>query len=165
MTLRFNADELFEIAEKIEKNGARFYRKAAEQQSNPEVTELLNNLASMEEEHQIVFATMRANLDTDEPEKTVFDPDEQVANYLAAIADGNVFDLKSDPAELLTKDISLKDILHLSIGFEKDSIIFYLGMLDMIPERFGRDNIHNIINEEKKHITQLAGKLAELKKT
>ena len=30
----FNADEVFEMAEKIEKNGADFYRKAAEKAKN-----------------------------------------------------------------------------------------------------------------------------------
>ncbi len=30
MPQRFNADEIFEIAEQIERNGAAFYRRAAE---------------------------------------------------------------------------------------------------------------------------------------
>lgn len=30
MSFNFNADEIFEMAEEIERNGAKFYRKAAE---------------------------------------------------------------------------------------------------------------------------------------
>ena len=47
MSLDFNADEVFEIAEQIERNGSEFYRKAAENMSNPKAKEFLNHLAEM----------------------------------------------------------------------------------------------------------------------
>lgn len=165
MGIRFNADEIFEIAERIEKNGNRYYKKAAEIFSNDEkAVDILNKLAAMEEEHRIIFSAMRAELSETENETTIFDPEDRVKEYLKAIADGNVFDMNLDVSEELTGDITIEEIFRTAIGKEKDSIIFYLGMKDFIPERLGRNKIDHIINEEKSHITLLAKYLEDLKK-
>jgi len=157
MGSRFNADEVFAMAEKIEKNGATFYRKAAEMFSeDAETNKLMNSLAAMEEEHRIIYAAMRSELAEKESESTVFDPDNQVTEYLHAIADKNVFDMDKDPSDILTGNESVSDIIYTAIGLEKDSIIFYLGLKDVIPEKLGRSKIDNIIDEEKHHIVMLS---------
>jgi len=48
----FNADEIFEMAEQIERNGASFYRKSAESIDDPAEKKLLLDLAAMEDEHE-----------------------------------------------------------------------------------------------------------------
>ncbi len=73
MAMPFNADEVFEMAEQIERNGGKFYRAAAEK--FPAVRELLLKLAEMEDNHERTFANMRAELSTKETAQTVFDPD------------------------------------------------------------------------------------------
>jgi len=45
MSITFNADEIFEIAEEIERNGAKFYRDAAQNAKNASIKELLLDLA------------------------------------------------------------------------------------------------------------------------
>jgi len=55
LTQYFNADEIFEMAEQIERNGAKFYRRAAEQVTSPDGSELLLNLAVMEDVHEKTF--------------------------------------------------------------------------------------------------------------
>ena len=42
MGISFNADEVFEMAEAMERNGAKFYRKAAENATDAEIKRLLN---------------------------------------------------------------------------------------------------------------------------
>ena len=59
--INFNADEIFEMAEQIERNGAKFYRKAAES-IDSKSRDLLLGLAAMEDEHQKTFAAMRGEL-------------------------------------------------------------------------------------------------------
>lgn len=162
MTMHFSADEIFEMAEKIEKNGAAFYKKAAGIFKDKQANKLFHDLASMEEEHRIIYATMRGELKSSELESTVFDPDDEVKLYLHAIADKNVFD--KNPANILTGKESLFEVLTMSIGFEKDSIIFYLGLKDIMPERLGRAKINDIINEEKKHIVLLSEQLKAARK-
>ena len=155
MTIVFNADEIFEMAEQIERNGARFYRQAADGQLEPVQREMLLELAAMEDAHEKVFADMRADLLGPESETTTFDPQGEAASYLRAMVDGHVFDTKTDPTGFLESHRSIGDILRKAIDLEKDSIVFYLGMKDMVPERLGKDKIESIIREEMSHVVLL----------
>jgi len=58
----------------------------------------------------------------------------------------------------------MKEILKSAIEAEKDSIIFYLGMKDAVPEKLGKDKIEAIIKEEMGHVRLLSSELAGLKK-
>ncbi len=163
MSIQFNADEIFEMAEQIERNGARFYRKAAEGFEDAGTRDTLLNLASREDEHLKTFADMRASLPNKDRGWDMFDPEGQAAMYLRAMADGYVFDVQTDPSEKLTGKETLEEIYRTAIGLEKDSIVFYRGLREMVPENLGRDRIEDIIREEMKHITILSKGLASLK--
>lgn len=162
MGIQFNADEIFEMAEQVERNGAKFYRKAAKGFADSGTRDTLLNLASWEDEHLRIFSDMRASL----PDKIrgweMFDPQGQAAMYLRAIADGHVFDVQTDPSERLTGTETLEQIYRIAIGLEKDSIVFYQGMREMVPERLGRDKIEDIIKEEMRHVTILSNQLSSL---
>jgi len=162
MSIHFNADEIFEMAEQIERNGAKFYRKAAESAEESGLRQTLLDLAAMEDEHEKTFASMRADLSAEQRAPVTFDPEGQATVYLRAMADGYVFDVRAVPSELLTGDETLTDVLHTAIGLEKDSIIFYLGIKEMVPEKLGKGKIEQIIKEEMGHITGLSNKLASL---
>lgn len=152
MALDFNADEIFEMAEQIERNGAIFYRKAAKNVSGDEKDFLLE-LAKMEDDHEVTFKALRKELTGKEKETTTFDPNDEASQYLKALADTRVF---------FEKDINptaMKEILKAAIGAEKDSIVFYLGMKDLVPGKLGKDKIDNIIKEEMSHIKLLSSRL------
>jgi rubrerythrin len=160
MGMPFNADEIFEMAEQIERNGAKFYRAAAKKL--PVLRQVLLDLAAMEDVHEKTFAAMRAELSTSEKEPPVFDPDGQAQAYLRVMADGHVFNVKIDPAKLLAEQKSPQDILKTAIGLEKDSIAFYVGLRDGVARKAGKDKVEAIIKEEMSHIVILSQKLAEL---
>ena len=161
MGISFNADEIFEMAEQIERNGAKFYRLAAEQQADDEdASKMLLNLAVMEDEHEKTFAEIRAKIISGPPIEDVYDPEDLAALYLRAIADGRVFDIKKDPSDILSEGKSLEEILKIAISLEKDSIVFYMSFRDMVPEESGKEKIDYIINEEKQHIVGLSNQLA-----
>ena len=164
MGIPFNLNEIFEMAEQIERNGARFYRRAAEGTMDPRNRELLLHLATIEDEHEKTFASMRAILANAKRETAVFDPDGQAALYLRAMADERVFNVKTDPAELFTGKETMEDILQIAIGMEKDSIVFYLGMKELVPERLGKEGIEAIIKEEMDHLASLSKELACLRR-
>lgn len=161
MGVTFNADEIFEMAEQIERNGARFYRFAADKLAA--ARQVLLDLAAMEDEHEKTFADMRAQLSGREQEPMVFDPDNEARMYLQVVADGHVFDVKADPAERLKGKETAEDILQEAINLEKDSIAFYAGLKECVPPRAGRDKIEGIIREEFGHIATLNEKLSTLK--
>ena len=151
MSYDFNADDIFEMAEQLERNGGKFYRTAAESVSDAANKKLLMGLAEMEDQHVKTFQTMRAELTEKEKELTVFDPQGESALYLRALADTRVFFEKQIDVT------SMKEILKSAIEAEKDAIVFYLGMKDAVPEGSGKDRLDKIIKEEMGHI-QLLGK-------
>jgi len=162
MNIEFNADEIFEMAEQIERNGAEYYRKAAENIGDEaKGYKLLLQLADMEDNHERTFSRMRDKFSKPEWQED-FIPDNEVALYLRAIADGHVFNVKMNPVQLLTGHESLEEILRTAIKLEEDSIVFYLGMRDMVPPAFGKEGIEQIIKEEKSHIVTLVNLLTHL---
>ncbi|MBN1456465.1 MAG: hypothetical protein JW912_01280, partial [Sedimentisphaerales bacterium] len=62
MGITFSADEIFEMAEEIERNGAKFYRKAAKNAATKDIKDMLVNMAVMEDGHEKTFAEMRKEL-------------------------------------------------------------------------------------------------------
>jgi len=158
MTYDFNADEIFEMAEQIERNGASFYRRSAESIAEPAEKKLLLDLAAMEDEHEKTFADLRAGLSEKEKFTTLFDPDGETALYLRALADTRVFFKKKIDMS------SMEEILKKAILAEKDSIVFYLGMKEIVPVNSGKTKIDVIIKEEMVHIKLLSSKIVALKK-
>jgi rubrerythrin len=164
MSMPFSAAEILEIAEQIERNADRFYRRVAHETNDPSLRQTLLNLAAMENEHQKVLAAMRAELSSQEREPTVPDPWGEAVLYLRGIADGHVFDIKRDPVEWLTGEETKEDILKAAIDHEKDSIVFYLGMKELVPEELGKQRVDRIIREEMGHVALLSSELASSKR-
>ena len=53
MSIRFNAEEIYEMAETIERNGAKFYAEAAVKATDENVKTMLLDMAKMEEEQRV----------------------------------------------------------------------------------------------------------------
>jgi rubrerythrin len=157
MIYDFTADDVFEMAEQLERNNAKFYKEAAQNTDNPEYKKRLVELSEMEVEHEKTFIDLRSELSGSEKASTVFDPQNESALYLKALADTKIF---------FEKEIdfsSMKSVLKAAIIAEKDSIVFYLGMKEMIPEKYGNDKLDKIIKEEMDHIKILSKELIALK--
>lgn len=158
MGIDFNADEVFEIAEQIERNGAKFYRTVAENVTDADKRKILINLAEMEDEHEQTFKTMRSELSQDEKVVTTFDPEGESERYLRALADTRVFYEKEIDIT------SFEEILKAAIAAEKESIVFYLGMKAVVPAHLGKEKLDGIIKEEMGHISLLSKELMEFRK-
>jgi len=157
MDYNFTADEIFEVAVRIEANGASFYRKAAATQSEDINRSFLEQLANMEDHHQSTFKKMRSNLKSNEKQATVFDPNQETAQYLAVMADTHGGEGSPTAADSLTGNEPIQEIIDIAIGLEKESILFYLGLKDFVPPEYGQDKLDRIIREEQRHIVQLNG--------
>ncbi len=160
MAIPFNANEIFEMAQEIERNGAKFYRKAAKK--FPKFSDYFSDLASMEDDHEKTFKKMQNELAGPEVDPPVFDPDGEADMYLQVMADDQVFDTKTDPSTLLDKNKIPGDVLRMAIGLEKDSIAFYVGLRESVSQKAGKDKIDMIIRQEYSHIVTLSKKLSEI---
>jgi len=154
----FNANDILQMAEQIERNGAAFYRECAGNVADSTAVELLEKLAAMEDDHEKTFASIRTQLSAREKESTTFDPGGEAVLYLKALADTKVFFEK----RIDTSD--MEDILKSAITAEKDSIVFYLGMKELVPADLGTTRVDAIIKEEMAHIKLLSNELVALKK-
>ena len=98
MTRTFNAIEVFEIAEQIERNGAAFYRKAAELFDDSDAAGIFARLADWEIRHEAIFADMRKQLSQEGRELTTFDPKDTPldAKAMAGLA---AFGINPEPAK------------------------------------------------------------------
>lgn len=156
MSIRFNADEIFSIAIKIEENGAAFYRRAAELHSGKQFARTLESLAEMEDGHKRTFEEMKEKLSEVERAEKVFDPLGETALYLGAMGDYHGGEGSLGAREKLTGRESITEIIDIALDLEKKSILYYVGLKDLVPADLGADKIDLIINEEKKHVVQLS---------
>ena len=162
MSITFNADEVFEMAEQIERSGARFYREAATQALSRSLKDMFLRLAAMEDTHLRIFQEMRQALTDQEKGGTTFDPEGEASLYLQALADDRGFEGMKGRGEKLTGKESTRELLEIAIGAEKNSIAYYVGLRNLIPAGAGQDKVEAIIREEISHAAELRRQLAAL---
>lgn len=155
---QFNIDEVFEMARQIERNGVKFYAKAARQVGNEAVRKLLQNLSEWEQRHEQIFAGMQEDL-PEAQRRRMYDPQDEAHQYLRAFVDGRVFDRDADPSQRITGSESFSELLDMAVAIEKDSIVFYAGVKPLLGT--GADRIEQIIREELKHIRILTTDLPQ----
>ena len=109
----------------------------------------------MEDHHTSTLESMRKDLSDVEKTPTVFDPGDESLQYLTAMADNHGGEGSPKVAHALTGKESMKEIIGIAIGLEKESILFYIGLKDMIPLEYGHHKLDDIIREERKHLILL----------
>ena len=162
MAITFNADEIFEIAEQIERNGQKFYSTSAQRVSEPTAKSVLTDLANMEAEHLKIFQNLHAKLDAQAREELTWDPDGEAVAYLRAAADSHIFNTAKDPSSLLPDKAGAREILELALQFEKDTVVYFLGVADMVPERLGKAEVLGLAKQEQGHIALIQRTLSGL---
>ncbi len=154
----FAGSEIVEMGIRIEKNGRDFYLAVGDR--NRKSRELFRYLAKEEEKHIAVFQGLLAKVEKYEPPETY--PGEYFA-YLSALADDYVFTRKNQGAVMAAKVKNETGAVNLGIGFEKDSILFYLEMKRLVPE-YDRRTVEALISQEREHLRRLVELKKKLKK-
>ncbi len=163
MAITFNVDEIFEMAEQIERGAAKFYREAAKKASDKAAQKTFVDLSLMEDGHMKTFAEMRKKLTPAEKETVTFDPENQAILYLQAMADSHGTEGKKSRTEMLTGQESMSEILKIAVSAEKDSVVFYTALKDLVDPGTGKDKVEEIIDEEMGHLAILKQLLASIK--
>jgi rubrerythrin len=163
MPITFNADEIFEMAVEIEENGAKFYREAAGKAPDEETQKMLLEMAAMEDGHIKAFENMKHDLTEMEKSETVYDPNNEGALYLQAMADSHGTEGKISLTQKLTGQETIREIIEIALNAEKDSVVFYYGLKDFVSVKAGKNKVEAIIMEELSHIRILLDKLNSLK--
>ena len=162
MTMPFNASEVFDIAVDIERDGAAFYRKAMGLVADEEMREELRQLAEMEDAHEMTFTSLKKQFVGEQSQVDWFDPNGEAAGYLKNFASGQVFDMTVPPLDTLPANPSVHDILSMALRREGDTVLFFTGVANALPDGEASQAIDTIIKQEMGHVTLLSNKLRNL---
>ena len=158
MSIAFSPAELFNIAVAVERRGAAFYDTLARSSQNDAVRQSFLAMAAMEHQHIQTFQKLL----TAAP-KTFGEgfEDEEYGAYFKALVDSAVFNDDLATSELVTKVDSDKEAVEIGIDAEKDSILFYEQLQDIMAGD-AAESIGKIISEEKEHLRRLVEIKAKL---
>ena len=149
----FTATEAIEMAMEIEKNGKVFYDKVAAKVADERAKALFEDLAVQEEGHYRAFEKMLGRTQP-APELPAAEYD-QYQVYVQATLDNALFAGPETAATLAKQAEDWEAAVRAAIGFEKDTLLFFYDLRDMVRET-DREIVSNIIREEKKHLRRLA---------
>jgi len=150
----FSSSELIEVALGIERSGVAYYSSLAESATDASLRRTYNELADMERKHIRIFQNMLDSVGTYQPTYGG-ESEEEYELYLKALVDSTVFTSDKIARQMAQKASSPAEAIQIALGAEKDSILFYSEMRDLVPEQ-DRPIIDKIINEEKLHVRQLS---------
>ena len=156
MSISFSGSELINIAIGIERRGIAFYDIMTRSVDNTTTRDVFQYLVSMEREHVKIFQDMLSEADKYEVPEAYAGEYEA---YLQALVESAVFTDDLATSEMASRvDNDIKAI-ELGISAEKDSLLFYYNMKELMPKG-AQEAINKVITEEKSHLRQLT----ELKK-
>lgn len=157
MAVEFSADEVYRLAEQIEKQAVRFYREVARRCDDAYCRSLFESLADMEDEHGEVFATMRGCLASGDGAARF---DARDGRHWQTISRFMLVDLEEDLRKRFAGKQNRDEILQEAMNFERDTILFLTAMRDMVSRPEDRTRVDHIIQEETGHLMSLGSRLA-----
>ncbi len=153
MSIFFSIREVVEMAISTEKSGEAFYQTASKLAREKSLEELFRYLAEEEGKHLQTFQGFYDTL-KEGPETTPYNW-EEAKLYLKALVDSRFFTRPDQAINLAKKAKSEREAINSAINFEKDTLLFFYEMLEVI--KLGdRNLVKKIIEEEKKHIRRLS---------
>ncbi|MEE9543173.1 MAG: ferritin family protein [Thermodesulfobacteriota bacterium] len=159
--VHFSSKEILEMAVRIEENGLGFYKGASASAASAEVKTLFDYLIIEEVKHVELFEALKDAITATEPTDYNDPYLEDESKYLNALADSSIF-MKGNEGEKKAKEITNdSDALDFAIQIEKDSILFYLELINMVRDE-DRETVKGILSEERKHIAKLTDMKAAL---
>ncbi len=147
--MTFSVREVIEQAIQTEKTGNQFYNAIAKKfHENNELKKLFETLAAQETKHEQVFTELKNKIKDEAPEGW-----DEVSLYLKAIVDSEFFLGEDNSLSAIRSVNSSAEAIKFALGFERETLLYYYGLRDMIREK---KVIDEVIKEEKSHIVRLS---------
>ena len=145
----FSANEILDMAIKLEKNGEAVYRNAIAKVAKPEFIGLLEWMADEEVKHAIFFSNLKLELETNRRHPFIDEMSRELFDDL--LGDKNFSLREVDFSLVETAD----ELIEIFVEFEKDSVIFYKVLEPFVEDPVAREQLKKIIEEENRHIEKL----------
>lgn len=153
MANSFNSGEIVKLGIQIEKNSRDFYDHASKAVKAEKVGQVFEYISGEEQSHIAVFESILDRIDES------YQPDGnysvEYAEYLAALIKENVFTQNKQGYEAARTIRNDKQALEISLGIEKDSILFYNEMKKLLEHGLHGD-IDKLIAGEQEHFKKLS---------
>ncbi|MDR2893286.1 MAG: ferritin family protein [Deltaproteobacteria bacterium] len=146
--------DIITAAMEIERKGHQFYLKAQETAEDANAKEFFAFMAAEEIRHEKIFENMLQRMG----DATVIEDrsDPEYLEYVCAILNAHMIFAPET-------DIKGKNPFMLALSFEKDSIVYFMSMLELVPKA-EQKLIEKCIEEEKGHMRAIAKKRQEIEK-
>ncbi|MEN6374915.1 MAG: ferritin family protein [Smithella sp.] len=147
----FTANDIVEVAVRIEENGINFYNFAQQIAKTENAKNLFEKLAADEGAHKRTFEKLLSQIET-------FEPPERYAGeysaYLRNYVDNNLIFTKEVMDKQLARITDVVGAIEFAMQRELDSILYYHEVKNLVPQD-QHEAIEKIIDEERKHYAML----------
>ena len=145
MAERFSVREVVEQAVRTERLGYDYYSEMAEKfKDDEQLANLFKTLADKELVHEQRFKELFEIIGDEEPEGW-----DDVSEYMRAFVESEFFLASGKAMDRIKRIKSADEAADFALQFEKETLLYYIGLRDAVKER---EILDEIINEEQSHI-------------
>jgi len=168
MAKALSVDQVLEVAERMERNAVKFYRRAAGLCDDTKVCRLFVSLARWERQHVQVFTEMRQRLSG--PDEARQAGQNRELGRIVLDADDpspaepplpTVFGGREGSPDELVGVCTKAEVLRMAIQKEKDTISYFASLKEFIPGHHDAEVIKTLIGEEERHVKILVQSLEQ----
>ena len=147
----FTANDIVEVAVRIEENGISFYNFAEKIAKTDDAKKLFAQLAAAEAAHKRTFEKLLADIESYAPAERYTG---EYSDYLRNYVDNNLIFTKDVMDKQLAKITDTVGAFEFAMQRELDSILYYHEVKNLVPAA-QHETLEKIINEERKHYAML----------
>lgn len=147
---KYSITEIMEMAVQTERLGYQFYASMAERfKGDGGLVKLFKTLADKEKVHEKTFSELKDLVAKHGPEPVQW---EDVTDYLRAFVESEFFLGRAKALPSMERVKTVTDAVNFALGFEKETLLYYLGLRPVVREK---EILDEVLNEEKSHIVWL----------
>lgn len=151
----YSANEIIEIAKKIEENGYAFYTECFNKIDDEASKTLFKHLAQQEVGHIDAFEKIFKTWEPEDANGQDIDYD-----YLQFAADSHIFNKENAGKEKAKEITSASQAMDIALQFELDSVRFYEELLKKTKSD-SKQIVDEILQEEKRHVEVIKAQMAK----
>jgi len=150
----YSVNEIIEMAVQIERNGYAFYHEATKRKDlDDKAREFIAFLRDQELNHEKTFLNLRDDADIQVLELS--QDWDMVSAYLSSIIEGRLFNNENSAIKAASEAKDLAAVVDHAITFEKDTLLYFHAINDVVVNPKAKDALRRIINEEVSHVLKL----------
>lgn len=152
----FKATDILLAAQEVETRGEVFYNRLVETTTDAKLKDMFVFLAKEETRHKELFAKLYERVG--QVELPAWAEEDEYVDYLKFLLDSHTLFRLGDLDRLKQFMGTAEEAIETAMGFEKDTILFFVEMHEFVPEG-EKKYVKACIDEERSHLRLLASML------